>query len=263
MEMSDLYFFDTHAHLTSKELVSSFDRLAERAQWVGVKRIANICTDEKSLQEALLLQKNYPWIYHTAATTPHDVEKEGESFFPFVEKAASEGLLAAIGETGLDYFYEDANPGVQKEFLKRYMALATRLQLPLIFHCRNAFSDLFDMADAEYKERPAILHCFTGAMEEAREVFNRGWLLSVSGIATYPKSERLREVVRYAPLDSLVVETDSPYLAPQGKRGKQNEPSFLPEVVHLISAIKGVSVDTVATHTFQNAENFFSLSKQR
>ena len=263
MESNDLYLFDTHAHLTSCELVGSFQKIAERAQFVGVKRIANICTDAKSLEEALLLQKDYPWIYHTAATTPHDVEKEGDSFFPIVEKAAREGFLAALGETGLDYFYEDAKPEEQKKFLRRYMALAKEVKLPLIFHCRSAFADLFSIADEEYKELPAILHCFTGSMEEAREVLNRGWLISISGIATYPKSQRLREVVRYCPLNSLVVETDSPYLAPQGKRGKQNEPSFLLEVVHLIASIKGVSVETVAEHTFQNGEYFFSLSKQR
>lgn len=261
--MNDFYLFDTHAHLTSPELLPSVQALSERAQWVGVKRIANICTDEKSLSEALLLQKTYPWIYHTAATTPHDVEKEGDTFFPIVEKAAKEGLLAAIGETGLDYFYEDANPEIQKKFLKKYMVLAKEVQLPLIFHCRSAFADLFSIADEEYLDLPAILHCFTGAMEEAREVLNRGWLISISGIATYPKSERLREVVRYTPLESLVVETDSPYLAPQGKRGKQNEPSFLLEVVHLIASIKNLSVETVAEHTFQNGEHFFSLSKQR
>ena len=250
-------FIDTHAHLTSEQLLPHLREVLERALKNGICKIVNICTDEKSLEEGLSLHDKFPWVFNTAATTPHDVEKEGESFFPIVERCASQGKLVAIGETGLDYFYEYSNRKVQQIFLLRYFSLALRKKCPLIFHCRDAFSDLFAMADQEYKGAPAVLHCFTGTLDEARGVLDRGWFLSLSGIVTFKKSEGLKEVAKYVPLDRLFIETDAPYLSPQSQRGKLNEPSFLLETAQVIANIKGVSIDEVAKATKENAERFF------
>jgi TatD DNase family protein len=250
-------FIDTHAHLTSERLLPHLEDILKRAQQSGVTKIVNICTDQKSLEEGLLLHDRYPWVYNTAATTPHDVQEEGENFFPLVESAAKEGKLVAIGETGLDYFYEHFDKKTQQDFLNRYFSLALRMQLPLIFHCRDAFDDLFAMADSAYRGAPAVLHCFTGAMEEAKGVLDRGWYLSLSGIVTFKKSESLREIAKYVPLDRLFIETDSPYLAPQAHRGEQNEPSFLPETAEAIAKAKGIPVDVLARAVQENAMRFF------
>jgi len=250
---------DTHAHLTSEQILPHLKGVLERAEQSGLAKIVNICTDIKSLEEGLRLHQDFPWVYNAAATTPHDVEKEGEEFFPYVERAAAEGKLIAIGETGLDYFYEHSNKKVQQDFLVRYFALALKMQLPLIFHCRDAFNDLFAMADIHYSGAPAVLHCFTGSIEEAKGVLDRGWYLSLSGIVTFKKSEGLREVAKYVPLDRLFIETDAPYLAPQNHRGKQNEPSFILETAEAIARAKGIFVEEITRSSTENALRFFSF----
>ncbi len=252
---------DTHAHLTSEQMLPELENILRRAKQSGVEKIVNICTDHKSLQEGLLLQEKHPWIYNSAATTPHDVAKEGEDFFPVVEKAATSHKLIALGETGLDYFYEHSDKSTQQKFLLRYFSLALSAKLPLIFHCRDAFVDLFAMADQNFCPAPAVLHCFTGTLEEAKGVLDRGWFLSLSGIVTFKKSQSLREVAKYVPLESLFIETDSPYLAPQGHRGERNEPSFICETAEVIASVKGILASEVAQATAANAERFFSFSK--
>ncbi len=254
---------DTHAHLTSEQILPVLSDVALRAKKGGIEKIVNICTDEKSLVEGLLLHEDHPWIFNAAATTPHDVETEGASFFPFVETNAREGKLIAVGETGLDYFYEHSNRKEQQRYFSLYFSLAREVKLPLIFHCRDAFADLFAMADEEYHGYPAVLHCFTGNLEEARGVLDRGWYLSISGIVTFKKSVALREIIKYVPLDRLLIETDAPYLAPQSQRGKLNEPAYLPETARAVADAMGVSAEKLAAATVENAERFFSFSKLR
>lgn len=165
----------------------------------------------------------------------------------------------ALGETGLDYYYEHSPKELQKKFLIQYFHLAIQTGLPVIFHCRDAFSDLFMLGDAEYKGKPALVHCFTGTVEEAKAALDRGWSISFSGIITFKKSEALREVVKYVPLSKMLIETDAPYLAPQSKRGSLNESSFLSETAQMIAELKQVSLETVAKATSENACAFFSF----
>ncbi|MGE5196364.1 MAG: TatD family hydrolase [Anaerolineae bacterium] len=252
---------DTHAHLTSKELLPHLEEILKRAEAQKIEKIINICTDESSLAAGLVLKKNYPWVYNAAATTPHDVEAEGASFFPIVLEAAKAGHLVAIGETGLDYHYEHSPKHLQKAYLSRYFELALWQNLPLIIHCRDAFDDLFDLADLEYREKPLVIHCFTGSCKEAKEAIDRGWMISFSGIVTFKKSEALREVLHYVPLDRLLVETDSPFLAPQSRRGQINEPAFIGETLQVIASVKGLDPHLVAAVTSENAIKFFSFSK--
>lgn len=252
-------FIDTHAHLTSEKVLPILDNVLARAQQKQISKIVNICTDENSLTHGLSLHARYPWVYNTAATTPHDVETEGDSFFPIVERATQEKKLIAIGETGLDYFYEHSNRKAQQKYLSLYFSLATHCKLPLIFHCRDAFEDLFSMAAAAYRDLPAVLHCFTGTLDEAKGVLDAGWYLSLSGIVTFKKSEGLREVAKFVPLDRLLIETDAPYLAPQSHRGQLNEPSYLPETAQVIAEAKGISLQELAKATSQNAQRFFSF----
>lgn len=255
-------YIDSHAHLTSLEILPHVDAVVDRALAAGVEKIVNICTDEASLMAGIALKKRHPSVYNAAAATPHDVETIGEQFFPIVSRAAEEKQLIAIGETGLDYHYEHSNRSVQKEHLLRYFALAKRTQLPIIFHCREAFADLFDLADQHFSGGPALLHCFTGTLEEGQEVIKRGWYISVSGIATFKKSENLRAAIARVPLDRLLIETDTPYLAPHSKRGKVNEPAFVIETAQLLATLFNRPLEEIARITTANAEQFFSFSKQ-
>lgn len=253
---------DSHAHLSSEEIWPKIETIVSAAKEAGVERIVNICTDLLTLERGLELEEKYPWIGNAAATTPHDVEKEGELFFSHVEEAAAKGKLIAIGETGLDYHYEHSPRSVQQAFLKRYFALAVRHNLPVLIHCRDAFEDLFSIADECYVDHPLLLHCFTGSVKEAEEALKRGWKISFSGIITFKKSEALREAVQFVPLTEMMIETDTPYLAPQSKRGKPNEPSFILETASCIASIKQVSLEEVCTATKKTALQFFWPNQQ-
>ncbi|MBS0622788.1 MAG: TatD family hydrolase [Verrucomicrobia bacterium] len=245
---------DSHAHLGDD--VFDVDRAAvlERAQAAGVTHIVDICTDLETLERGLELRSQYPWLHLAAATTPHDVEKEGESFFPFVEQHASE--LVAIGETGLDYHYEYSPKGLQQKWLRRYAQLAMKRDLPLVIHCRDAFADLFQIL-SEFSLPRLVLHCFTGTLQEALGVIERGWYVSFSGIVTFKKSEQLQKVAAELPLERILIETDAPYLAPPPHRGKRNEPAYVKEVAKCIADLKGITLDEVAQQTAQNAKALF------
>lgn len=258
-----MHLIDSHAHLSSDAIYPNIEGVLERAKGAGVESIINICTDIPTLERGLEIHKKHPWVFNAGSTTPHDVEKEGEEVFPVMAEAARAGDLVAVGETGLDYYYNHSAPDIQQHFLRQYLRLALECKLPVVIHCRDAFEDFFRILDDEYivdgQHAPGVLHCFTGTLAEAREVIARGWYLSLSGIVTFKRSEELRQVAKETPLEQLFIETDSPYLAPQSKRGKPNEPSYLPEVAELIAQVKGVPVTEVATQTAANIRQLFQL----
>ncbi len=249
---------DSHAHLTSDELYPGVDDIIKRALDAGVSKIVNINTDRLTFDRAQELKKKYPdQIFNTVATTPHDVEKEGEENFSYFEGAVRKKQVVAVGEVGLDYHYEHAKKDIQKKFLTRYFDLAVSADLPVVIHCRgdDAFLDLFTFP----QNIKAVLHCFTGNLNQANACLERGWYISISGIATFKKSEALRNVIRELPLNRLLIETDSPYLAPQSKRGQINEPANVFEVAETIALVKRLSFEEVCSVTTQNASNFFNI----
>lgn len=250
---------DSHAHLTSDAVYSEIDVILQRAQEACITHIVNICTNEETLIRGLTLAKIHPWIHNAAATTPHDTVKEGNLLFPLMEKHARSGDLCAVGETGLDYYYFEETKEQQKKLFIRYLHLALDSQLPIIIHCRDAFADFFEIIDSEYRNAPGVLHCFTGTMSEAQEVIKLGWYLSLSGIVTYKKSEELRDVAKIVPLDQLLIETDTPYLAPQSHRGKRNEPSYLIETAQVIANERGIPLEELTQQTSANAKKFFRI----
>lgn len=251
-------FVDSHAHLTHEGKIEV--HALQRAKDAGVTSIINICTDETSLKEGFILQEETksPKIYTVAATTPHDVAKDGDHFFPIVEKAADEKKLVAIGETGLDYYYEHSPRDTQKQFLRKYLQLAKKYHLPVVIHCRDAFADFFSIWDEE-KPAHTLLHCFTGTVDEVDSCLERGMYVSFSGIVTFPKSVALREAVSHVPLDLLLIETDTPYLAPQSFRGKKNEPAYIVETAKVIAELKGVPLPELGAITSKNAQHLFQL----
>ena len=178
-------------------------------------------------------------------------------------ESARKGFLKAVGETGLDYHYTHSARDIQRQFLRRYLQLALECDLPVIIHCREAFSDLFHVLDEDYvvngKHASGVLHCFTGTMQEAEKVIERGWMLSLSGIVTFKKSTELQQVAREVPLEQLLIETDTPYLAPQKHRGKPNEPAFLVETAAFIAELKQIPIEELAKATSDNARRFFQI----
>lgn len=252
-------FLDSHAHLTCDPIFKNLDAIIERAKEKNVVTIINVCTDEITLKRGLDLKEEYSWIYHIGATPPQDAKEEGERYFSLFERVARKGMLIAIGETGLDYYYERSSKAMQQGLLVRNFSLAQECGLPVVIHCRNAFKDLFLFAKREFLEGKIALHCFTGSLMEAERAIERGWLISFSGIITFKKSDELRHVVKQIPLQHILIETDSPYLAPQSNRGKTNEPSFIQETAQTIANIKGITLDEVAEETQRNGKRFFQL----
>ncbi|MCB1212991.1 MAG: TatD family hydrolase [Chlamydiia bacterium] len=258
---------DSHAHLTDDSLYGSIGAILDRMGEAGVRRVVNICTDSETLKRGIAVAESDPRVVNTAAVTPHDVDSIGNRFFPEVCLAAERGEIVAVGETGLDYHYAHSEPGHQRESFIAHCELAVKCGLPLVIHCREAFGDFFEIIDRHYVNRGGkelILHCFTGTEEEAQELVKRQFFVSLSGIVTFKKSTALQGVAKMIPLDLLLIETDAPYLAPQSRRGKSNEPAFLPEICAYIAQLKGVDVGAVAEATARNAEKlFFSRSLKK
>lgn len=248
---------DCHAHISGEDGIA----FLERARDAGVVGIINIATNSDELAAGLLLatHESLPKIYNAAAITPHDAAKEMGEFFLAIQKAASDKKLVAIGETGLDYFYEYAPKSVQQKSFCQHIELAIQEDLPLQIHCRDAFSDLYSIFDSCKKLPKVMLHCFTGTKEEAKEAIDRGFYISFSGIVTFKKSTSLQEVLQYVPLGSLILETDSPYLAPQTHRGKKNEPSFILETARFVAGIKNTALDLLVEQVSDNAKTLFML----
>lgn len=176
-----------------------------------------------------------------------------------MEEMAAKNELSAIGETGLDYHYTYSPKDVQKHFFEKYLDLAKRYKKGVVIHCRDAFDDLFAMIDALAEGVPILLHCFTGTADEAKRALDRGYKISFSGILTFAKSIELHETCKLIPLTQMLIETDSPYLAPVPYRGGKNEPSFVVEVAKKIADLKGVSLEEVAKATSLNAHTFFHM----
>jgi TatD DNase family protein len=255
-----MQWIDAHAHLSfDNHQDRHIDEKIQRATNNHIDYIINICTNPHLLEHGKKLFKKHPHVLPCGSTSPHDILQEGEKDFTYFEQQAKEKTIFAIGETGLDYHYHKKTKELQIKYFDKYLQLATETNLPIIIHCREAFNDLFAVAK-NYKGL-AVLHCFTGTMEEAQQVLEKGWMISFSGIVTYPNSKKLQEIVTAMPLNRIMIETDSPFLAPQSRRGKTNEPSYLIETAQMIAKLKNEELSTIAKYTYDNTLAFFTSGK--
>lgn len=241
---------DAHVHLSDDVFVENIAHVIARAREAGLSLLVNVATTRRELETSFAYADQFPdaGFCHVAGTPPQDAQNAIEEDYHYFAKAARAGRLSAIGEVGLDYCFADtpATQQRQHEVLKRYLSLALECSLPLVVHCRAAFSDFFSMIDRYYchdeRSRPGMLHCFTGTLEEAKELIARGWYVSIGGIVTFKNAQGLRAVVQELPLEHLLIETDAPFLAPEPLRGKRNEPAYIAHTVEAIARIKGIDV---------------------
>ncbi|NBX67341.1 MAG: TatD family deoxyribonuclease [Proteobacteria bacterium] len=256
-------FIDTHAHLGMLEH-SPISAILERAKEQGISKMITVSTHEESWRINEQFAANSPDIYFTLGLHPHDAEKVPNcenAIRNFYEASDLKNKCVAIGETGLDFYYNFAGKGAQISQFETQVNLAKEWNLPLVIHCREAFQDLFSsLSKVGIPKRTGVMHCFTGTSEEALESIKLGFSISFSGIVTFKNAEALRETAKLIPEDRLLIETDCPFLAPVPHRGKKNEPSFLPHTAHVIATARGVSVDKIAEITTQNALRLFALS---
>lgn len=255
-------FFDTHAHLSDPKL-REMDTLFSQAKDACIKKIVSICTDLTTLEHGLSLKPQEIDLYLAAATGPNEVHIEGEYFWPYVQKNAQEKKLIAIGETGLDLYWDQCPLSQQKEYFARCLDLALLSQLPVIIHCRDAFKEVIDCLDRDYfahkPQRPVLFHCFAYGVDEMQEVIKRGGYVSFGGLITYKSATYVAQAAKAAPSDRYVIETDSPYLTPGPKRNRINQPAFVPEIAGKIAELRECSLDLVAKESFENACNLFGL----
>ncbi len=250
---------DTHAHLNLYDSYKKdLEEVIQRAKEAGVSKIINVGIDLKTSIRALELAYQYQGLYATAGIHPHEVRKVTEETYASLKALLQDQKMVAVGEIGLDYAKEYSPRGQQQEHFLRQLALAKELKLPVVIHSRDASPDIMNLLKQELPER-FVFHCYAGSVEEAQEILDLGGYISITGIVTFPKAENIRRIVRFVPLDRLMVETDCPFLTPVPHRGKRNEPAFVKFVAEAVARIKGITLEECARQTTENARLFFRL----
>jgi len=251
---------DSHCHLDFPDFANELDQVVARAAEAGVTRMVTICT--RLRQEPLVreIADTYAPVFYAAGTHPMSAAEEPMASVDELVALARHPKFVGIGETGLDYHYTAESAEVQKESLRIHIAAARETQLPLIIHARAADADMARILAEEYRNGayPCVLHCFSSGPELAKAALDLGFYLSMSGISAFPKSKALREIFAAAPLDLVLVETDSPYLAPPPHRGKRNEPAFTVHTAKVGAEVFGLDYADFAARTQANFDRLFS-----
>ncbi|MGE0404656.1 MAG: TatD family hydrolase [Candidatus Korobacteraceae bacterium] len=274
-------YIDSHAHLDGGKFAQDRREVLDRAFAAGVDTIVTIGNGEGPLDAGCAIRiaeeldpdgcgvthAAGPRIYATVGVHPHEARLADETAYDYLESLARHPRVIAWGEIGLDYHYDHSPREVQQQVFVRQMELAAAARLPIVIHCRpsanseNAWDDLLRLLGETWSSMGlgGILHCFTGEWKHARAALDMGFLISFSGNVTYPKTENIRESARNVPLDSILIETDSPYLAPVPHRGKRNEPSYVVETARAIAGMRGIAPEDMGNATSGNFRRFFGL----
>jgi len=251
-------FVDSHCHLDDSDFDADREAVIERARAFGVGLLLTIggASGPDSMAASVPIAEAHDWIWTAAGIHPHEASKAEERHFDELRRLAQHPRFVAIGEIGLDYHYDHSPRDVQQKVLVRQLELARELKLPVIIHCRDAWPDLREVIRSQWQSAGlgGILHCFSGTREDAFELMDAGFLVSFAGNLTFKKAENIRAVAREIPLDCLLTETDSPYLAPAPYRGKRNEPAFVVEVTRQLAQLRGLSEEEVGGQVAKNFE---------
>jgi len=249
---------DSHCHLDYPDFAAEgVGEIVKRAQAAGVGRFLTICTEIAKFPQVLAVAEQFPFMNCTVGTHPHHAQDEINVTAEQIVALAKNPKVAGIGETGLDYYYEHSPPPEQQKIFTEHIEAALETDLPLIIHTRDADDDTIRlMRDVGKTKARGVMHCFSGGKDLADKALDLGFYISFSGIITFKKADELREVVKHVPIERILVETDSPYLAPMPHRGKRNEPAFVVHTAQMVAELKGMELAAVAKQT---TENFFRL----
>ncbi len=251
---------DTHCHLHFDAFDADREKVIERAREFGLKYLVNVGTDSATNQAAFELAKSHEDIFHTAGLHPHHSHEISDEGFKGLREFVIQNKPVAIGEIGLDYFKSVADVETQKTAFTKMLRLALEVNLPVIVHSRNAFKDTLKIIKEETKGRiKGVMHCFSYDEESLKELLDLGFLVSFTCNLTFKNTALLLEVAKKAPLERLMLETDSPYLAPQIYRGKRNEPSCLVHLAQFLAEQRGIDQEKLERITTETAINFFNL----
>ena len=252
---------DNHCHLGDEHLADGDDRetVVQRAREAGVVALVDVGTSLETSREAVAAARSLPGVRATVGLHPHDAVDGCAGLADLVRDGLTDGAVVAVGECGLDYHYDHSPRDTQRRVFVEQIELAHEFDLPLVIHTRSAWDDTFDVLDQVGTPSRTVFHCFTGGPDEAAAALERGALLSISGIVTFPSAPELRDAVAATPLERLMVETDSPYLAPVPFRGKRNESANVRRVAEHLAAQLEVPLSEVAAVTSRNARHIFGL----
>ena len=255
------YIFDTHAHYDDEAFDADREELIGSLRENGIGAVVNVGASMASCKTTFNLAKQYPFFYGALGVHPNETAELTEADMDWIKEKAGEKKIVAIGEIGLDYYWDEPDRKIQKEWFVRQLALARETGLPVIIHSRDAAKDTLDMMKAEQNGLTGgVIHCFSYEVEMAREYLDMGYFLGIGGVLTFKNSRKLKEVAEYAPLSSLVLETDCPYLAPVPNRGKRNSSLNLPYVVEELAAIKKMDPKDIIKATTENAKRLYRIT---
>jgi TatD DNase family protein len=258
-----LQIIDSHAHLEYPQFDEDRDAMLQRARDAGVGTILAIggAAGPDHLASAIPFAESHDWIYATAGIHPHEANLATDAHFAHLEKLTHHPRFLAVGEIGLDYFHDHSPRELQAPVFRRQLEIARAAKKPIVIHCRDAWPDCLGILESDWRDTNlgGILHCFTGTLEEAQKGIELGFLVSFAANITYPKNNALRDTAGQLPLESILTETDSPYLAPQRVRGKRNEPAYVVEVAQTLASVRNCSAEEVAAATAANFRRFFRL----
>ncbi len=252
--------FDTHAHLHFPEFADDLPAVLERARAAGVRRMVTVGTDVATSRAALALAGREPGVWASAGIHPHEAAAADEAALAEIERLAAEPRVVAVGEIGLDFFRDLSPRADQERVFRRLLAAARRVRRPVIVHCRDAHAEaLRILAEERVDEVGGVMHCFSADVEVARRCLDLGLAISLAGPVTYPRARALPDVARFVPGDRLVIETDCPYLPPQGYRGKRNEPFYLAITAARVAELRGEPLEDLAGRTTDNARRVLGV----
>ncbi len=252
--------FDSHAHYNDERFKDDVFELLDTLNENNVGYVMNACSSIEEISYILELCEKYPFMYASVGVHPHEVSDMTEDDILTLKKYASHSKVKAIGEIGLDYFYDNSPRDLQKKWFAKQIILAKELKLPIIIHDRDAHGDTLDILRAENASQcSGVFHCYSGSREMLKDVLDMNLYVAFGGSLTFKNAHRPREAAAYTPLDRLLIETDCPYLTPEPHRGKRNSSLYIHYVARLLADIKGVSVDEIERITTENAKKCFSI----
>ena len=258
--MSPPELFDTHAHLHFPDFTSDLPDVLARARAAGVSRMVTIGTDVATSQAAIAIASREADVWAAVGIHPHDAGDADEAAFAEIATLARQSRVVAVGEIGLDFFRNLSPRDAQERVFRRLLALGRDVGKPVLIHCRDAHEDVLRiLAEEHVGEIGGIMHCFSGDVAIARRCLDLGLLISLAGPVTYPNARALPDVARLVPVDRLVIETDCPFLPPQGYRGKRNEPSYLALTATRVAELRGEPLEALAARLSDNARRLFKI----
>ncbi len=253
--------FDTHSHYDDEKFDEDRKELFETLLSAGIDRVVNVSSSMKSVEKTLWLTQEYDFIYGALGIHPSECGELTEQALNEIERKCRNSKIVAIGEIGLDYYWNTPEPSIQKQWFVRQLLMARQVSLPVVIHSRDAAKDTYDILKENHAEQiGGVIHCYSYSREMARDFLNMGFYFGIGGVITFSNARKLREVVEYLPMDRVVLETDCPYLAPVPNRGKRNSSLNLSYIAEEIAFVKHMKVEEVYRYTYENALRLYRMN---